>query len=84
MQVHVQVIFMLLFGIYPNKIHSFYLWDLPVALTTFLVFQMDVEEFMNQLFDRIETQLKPQPQQTFLKDFFGGKSTQQIISKVCM
>ena len=43
---------------------------------------MDVEEFMNQLFDRIENGLKDHPKQMFLRSHFGGKSTQQIISKV--
>jgi hypothetical protein len=37
---------------------------------------------MNQLFDRIETHLKGHPMQHFLKSHFGGKSLQQIISKV--
>ena len=44
--------------------------------------QMDVEEFMNQLFDRIETALKETPYKSLMKDTFGGKMTQQIISKV--
>ena len=43
---------------------------------------MDVEEFMNQVFDRIETHLKDHPMQHFLKTHFGGKMAQQIISKV--
>jgi hypothetical protein len=38
---------------------------------------------MNQLFDRIESNLKGHPMQHFLKSHFGGKAMQQIISKVC-
>ena len=43
---------------------------------------MDVEEFMNQLFDKIETALKGHPEQMFLKAILGGQISQQIISKV--
>ncbi len=44
--------------------------------------QMDVDEFMNQLFDRLENCLKGTSRPTLLRDHFGGKLIQQIISKV--
>ncbi len=58
--------------------HRYVAWFGSVCL----IGEMDVEEFMNQLFDKIETGLKGHPMQYFLKEHFGGKSTQQIISKV--
>ncbi|KNC85108.1 hypothetical protein SARC_02698 [Sphaeroforma arctica JP610] len=45
--------------------------------------QMDVDEFFNVLFDRLEALLKGSPQQSLLKDTFGGKLLQQVISKDC-
>ena len=44
--------------------------------------QMDVDEFMNQFFDKIETELKGSPIASLIRDNFGGKLCQQILSKV--
>ena len=44
--------------------------------------QMDVEEYMNQFFDRIEDPLKGTAHAHMLKDVLGGKVAQQVISKV--
>ena len=46
--------------------------------------QMDVEEFMNQIFDRLESNLKDTDHPSLLCDHFGGKLIQQIISKDCV
>lgn len=45
--------------------------------------QMDVEEFMNQLFDRMETSLEETADSDLLQDHFGGKLLQQVISQAC-
>lgn len=45
--------------------------------------QMDVDEYFNLLFDRLETRLKGSPFETVIKDHFGGKLIQQIKSKEC-
>jgi ubiquitin carboxyl-terminal hydrolase 34 len=45
--------------------------------------QMDVDEFFNMLFDKLETLLKGTPQETILKHFFGGTIVNQIISREC-
>eukprot|EP00698_Gefionella_okellyi_P025572 TRINITY_DN9417_c0_g1_i1.p1 TRINITY_DN9417_c0_g1~~TRINITY_DN9417_c0_g1_i1.p1 ORF type:complete len:2658 (-),score=590.22 TRINITY_DN9417_c0_g1_i1:2579-10552(-) len=45
--------------------------------------QMDVDEFFNMLFDRLEKLLKPSPQQELLTQVFGGKVCHQTISKDC-
>jgi hypothetical protein len=33
---------------------------------------MDIDEFSNILFDRVENQLKPTTSETLIKDMFGG------------
>uniref|UniRef100_A0A6B2KW10 USP domain-containing protein n=1 Tax=Arcella intermedia TaxID=1963864 RepID=A0A6B2KW10_9EUKA len=45
--------------------------------------QMDVDEFFNKLFDKIESLLKDTPQKKMLDHFFGGNLVNQIISKEC-
>eukprot|EP00002_Diphylleia_rotans_P015605 TRINITY_DN301_c0_g1_i4.p1 TRINITY_DN301_c0_g1~~TRINITY_DN301_c0_g1_i4.p1 ORF type:complete len:2791 (-),score=522.89 TRINITY_DN301_c0_g1_i4:451-8823(-) len=45
--------------------------------------QMDVVEFFNSLFDCLENQLKGKPQESILKEHFGGNLLNQIISKEC-
>jgi ubiquitin carboxyl-terminal hydrolase 34 len=44
--------------------------------------QMDVDEFFNLLFDRIEGQISPQLKDTF-KTMYGGQLVQQVKSKEC-
>jgi ubiquitin carboxyl-terminal hydrolase 34 len=45
--------------------------------------QMDVDEFFNLLFDRLEAQiLTPEARKTF-RSFYGGQLVQQIKSKEC-
>ncbi|KAF2075266.1 hypothetical protein CYY_003442 [Polysphondylium violaceum] len=45
--------------------------------------QMDVDEFFNMLFDKLENTLKGTPQEKLLQDFFGGTSVNQFISQEC-
>eukprot|EP00743_Colponemidia_sp_Colp-15_P012256 GILK01013886.1.p1 GENE.GILK01013886.1~~GILK01013886.1.p1 ORF type:complete len:1111 (+),score=235.56 GILK01013886.1:584-3916(+) len=45
--------------------------------------QMDVDEFFNRLFDKLETQLKETPEKNILQTFFGGKLLNQLICKDC-
>lgn len=42
--------------------------------------QMDIDEFSNILFDRIEQQLRSLGQDDFVKKIFGGAYAQQIVS----
>lgn len=44
--------------------------------------QMDVEEFYNLLFDRLESQVQPE-QKDALRSLYGGQLVQQIKSKEC-
>ncbi|OCT53191.1 putative ubiquitin C-terminal hydrolase [Cladophialophora carrionii] len=44
--------------------------------------QMDVDEFFNLLFDRIEGQIDPSARDTF-KSMYGGQLVQQVKSKEC-
>lgn len=41
---------------------------------------MDIDEFSNILFDRMEQQLKGLGLEDFVKNIFGGTFAQQIIS----
>jgi len=43
--------------------------------------QMDVDEFLNVLFDKVEQGLRDTPQKDMLRDCFGGKIVHQIICK---
>jgi ubiquitin C-terminal hydrolase len=43
--------------------------------------QMDVDEYFNMLFDKLETGTKDTPQASVLRDNFGGKVVNQIICK---
>ena len=43
--------------------------------------QMDVDEYFNMLFDKLEKCLKNTPQERILQDCFGGKVVNQIICK---
>ncbi len=43
--------------------------------------QMDVDEYFNMLFDKLEKSLKNTPQERILQDCFGGKVVNQIICK---
>ena len=45
--------------------------------------QMDVDEFFNLLFDRIEGQLQSAEQKSVFRSFYGGKLVQQVKSKEC-
>ncbi|KAI8805187.1 hypothetical protein BJ742DRAFT_856132 [Cladochytrium replicatum] len=45
--------------------------------------QMDVDEYFNLLFDRLENMMKGTPQATVFRDHFGGQLLQQIKSKDC-
>lgn len=45
--------------------------------------QMDVDEFFNMLFDRLENLLTGTPQEVLFKKHFGGKLVQQVKSKDC-
>ncbi|KAF9352724.1 hypothetical protein BGX26_009493 [Mortierella sp. AD094] len=45
--------------------------------------QMDVDEFFNILFDRLENSVKSTPQEELFKQQYGGKLVQQIKSKDC-
>ncbi|KAF9113716.1 hypothetical protein BGX27_000930 [Mortierella sp. AM989] len=45
--------------------------------------QMDVDEFFNILFDRLENSVKSTPQEELFKRQYGGKLVQQIKSKDC-
>ncbi|KAG0255604.1 hypothetical protein BG011_005045 [Mortierella polycephala] len=45
--------------------------------------QMDVDEFFNILFDRLESSVKNTPQENLFKQQYGGKLVQQIKSKDC-
>lgn len=45
--------------------------------------QMDVEEFFNLLFDRLEGQMETSEQRNALRSYYGGKLVQQIKSKEC-
>lgn len=45
--------------------------------------QMDVDEFFNLLFDRIEGQLESVEQKNMFRSFYGGKLVQQVKSKEC-
>ncbi|KAF9939593.1 hypothetical protein BGZ65_010060 [Modicella reniformis] len=45
--------------------------------------QMDVDEFFNILFDRLENSVKSTPQEQLFKQQYGGKLVQQIKSKDC-
>lgn len=45
--------------------------------------QMDVDEFFNLLFDRIEGQLHSAEQKSVFRSFYGGKLVQQVKSKEC-
>jgi len=40
--------------------------------------QMDVDEFLNFLFDKLESLIKGTPQEQVLKQFFGGSLVHQI------
>jgi len=43
--------------------------------------QMDVDEFLTVLFDKLESALKPTPHATLLKKLFGGEHAHQVIGK---
>mmetsp|Transcript_12467 Transcript_12467/g.20271 ORF Transcript_12467/g.20271 Transcript_12467/m.20271 type:complete len:3278 (-) Transcript_12467:248-10081(-) len=45
--------------------------------------QMDVDEFFNMLFDRLESLLKKTHQKDLLRNVFGGTVTNQIICRGC-
>ncbi len=45
--------------------------------------QMDVDEYFNGLFDRLENSVSGTPQAMLLKEHFGGSLVQQIKSKDC-
>ncbi|KAF8454617.1 hypothetical protein BDZ91DRAFT_747404 [Kalaharituber pfeilii] len=45
--------------------------------------QMDVDEFFNLLFDRIEGQMETVDQKNAFRSYYGGKLVQQVKSKEC-
>lgn len=60
--------------------HSFKDWDgNPVNV----IEQMDVEEYMNQLFDKLENAIKGTPQAKTIQYHFGGTLANEIICKTC-
>lgn len=44
---------------------------------------MDADEFFNSFMDKIENQLKDTRYEHLIKNSFGGKLTNEIISKDC-
>ena len=62
-------------------------WDLCQVYTDYdgqpvnISQQMDVDEFLNVLFEKVEQGLKNTPQKDLLRDCFGGKIVHQIICK---
>ena len=55
-------------------------WDgNPINVTV----QMDVDEYFNMLFDKLENLIKDSPQKNMFKDHFGGVLLQQIKSTDC-
>ena len=44
---------------------------------------MDVEEFLNMLFDRLETAIKGSPNAKTIQNHFGGKFASEMICKGC-
>lgn len=44
---------------------------------------MDVDEFFNMLFDRLENELKLTQQSSLLNLIFGGSIENQLIGKEC-
>lgn len=45
--------------------------------------QMDIDEFSQVLFDRLELQMKDTTQPTLIKDMFGGVFSNEIVCKDC-
>eukprot|EP01132_Coremiostelium_polycephalum_P001351 gene1351-1706_t len=45
--------------------------------------QMDVDEFFNMLFDKLEFTLKGTPKEKLLNEYFGGANVNQFISQEC-
>lgn len=45
--------------------------------------QMDVDEFVRMLFDKLEGLLKNSPHEKVIDNFFGGKIVNQVIPKEC-
>jgi ubiquitin C-terminal hydrolase len=62
-------------------------WDLCQVYTDYdgqpvnISQQMDVDEFLNVLFEKVEQGLKNTPQKDMLRNCFGGKIVHQIICK---
>lgn len=56
--------------------HAFKDWD---GNPTNVLIQMDVDEFFNQLIDRVEERLKPTSQKNLIKNIFGGKFITQNL-----
>ena len=44
---------------------------------------MDIDEYSNILFDRLENQLKDSQYKTLIKDMFGGVFSNEIVCKGC-
>ena len=60
--------------------HSFKDWD---GQPTNVLEQMDVEEFLNMFFDRLETAIKGSTHAKTIHDHFGGKFASEMICKGC-
>ncbi|KAJ3283921.1 hypothetical protein HK104_010175 [Borealophlyctis nickersoniae] len=45
--------------------------------------QTDVDEFFNQLFDRLERLLRGKPEEVLFKNHFGGQLLQEVVPKGC-
>jgi ubiquitin carboxyl-terminal hydrolase 9/24 len=45
--------------------------------------QMDIDEFFNNLMDRIEDAIKPTPQSKIIQRVFGGSLSNELIFKGC-
>ena len=60
--------------------HSFKDYD---GNPTNVVEQMDIDEYSNILFDRLENQLKDSQYKTLVKDMFGGIFSNEIVCKGC-
>ena len=60
--------------------HAFKDWE---GNPTNVIEQMDVDEYLNMLFDRLENAIKGTPQAKTIQYHFGGELANEIICKTC-
>jgi len=60
--------------------HAFKDWE---GQPTNVLEQMDVEEFLQMFFDRLETAIKGTPQEKTIQAHFGGTFASEVICKGC-